>query len=158
MNSSRACAPQEVVRGGGGTGGDGGSAGLCRIPDSIPATHEVPMVPGRYASADPGPVASHCPPFEPGATLASDAHPKYPQWGQKHLPGGRHQVHKAFVSKLAQKQKERGPLFAINLAFAKVRNDLTRLARKTWITTKSIKALEQHLWLWVAWANGYDLK
>lgn len=96
--------------------------------------------------------------LKPGATLASDAHPKYGQWVRSNLPAVRHQVYKALISKLAQKQEERDPLFAINLAFAKLRNDLARLARKTWTTTKSIKALENHLWLWVAWTNGYDLR
>jgi IS1 family transposase len=57
-----------------------------------------------------------------------------------------------------QKADERDPLFAINLTFAKMRNDLARLGRKTWTTSKSLQGLERHLWLWVAWTNGYDLK
>lgn len=39
-----------------------------------------------------------------------------------------------------------------------MRNDLARLGRKTWTTTKSLKGLEDHLWLWVAWTNGHLLK
>lgn len=93
-----------------------------------------------------------------GAVLASDAHPSYPKWIQRSLPGIQHQKVKALVSKLAQKADERDPLFAINLTFAKLRNDLARLGRKTWTTTKSIKGLENHLWLWVAWTNGYNVR
>lgn len=93
-----------------------------------------------------------------GATIASDAHPSYPKWIQRALPKVRHQKVKSLVSKLAQKSDERDPLFAINLTFAKMRNDLARLGRKTWTTTKSIKGLENHLWLWVAWTNGYRLR
>ncbi|WP_146120196.1 hypothetical protein [Paraburkholderia sp. BL21I4N1] len=50
------------------------------------------------------------------------------------------------------------PLFAINHTFAKMRNDLARLGRKTWTTSKTIDGLRDHLWLWVAWKNGYDLR
>lgn len=96
--------------------------------------------------------------LKPGATLASDAHPSYPKWIGRALPGVKHQKVKALVSKLAQKSDERDPLFAINLTFAKMRNDLARLGRKTWTTTKSIKGLENHLWLWVAWNNKYSLQ
>ena len=93
-----------------------------------------------------------------GATIASDAHPSYPKWLQRSLPEVQHQKVKALVSKLAQKADERDPLFAINFTFAKMRNDLARLGRKTWATTKSIRGLENHLWLWVAWTNRYPLK
>lgn len=96
--------------------------------------------------------------LKPGAVLASDAHTSYPKWIERALPGVQHQKVKALVSKLAQKADERDPLFAINLTFAKLRNDLARLGRKTWTTTKSIKGLENHLWLWVAWTNGYPLR
>lgn len=40
---------------------------------------------------------------------------------------------------------------------ARMRNDVARLGRKTWTTTKNLKALENHLWLSVAWTNGYHL-
>jgi len=46
-------------------------------------------------------------------------------------------------------------LFAINNTFAKMRNDMNRLSRKTWNTTKLEKGLEAHLWLYLAWHNGY---
>lgn len=96
--------------------------------------------------------------LKPGATLVTDAHPSYSKWILPTLPGVQHIKHKSIISKLAQKSDERDPLFAINLTFAKLRNDLARLGRKTWTTTKTIKGLEQHLWLWVAWTNGYLLK
>lgn len=92
------------------------------------------------------------PALKPGATIATDSHPQYPKWIGRTLPGVKHQ------KLLAIHEPGHDPLFAINLAFAKMRNDLARLGRKTWTTTKSIKALENHLWLWVAWTNGYPLK
>lgn len=90
----------------------------------------------------------------PGATLATDAHSSYKKWVQAALPGVVLQQTKAIVSKV----DDYDPLFAINVAFAKLRKDLARLGRKTWTTTKTIKGLEDHLWLWVAWTNKYDVR
>jgi hypothetical protein len=97
------------------------------------------------------------PVLKPGAVVSSDAEPSYGKWIRQALPGCQHRPVKALVSKLAQKSKERDPLFAINLTFAKMRNDLARLGRKTWTTTKTIDGLERHLWLWVAWNNRYKI-
>jgi len=72
-------------------------------------------------------------------------------WVKKALPNVQHVAHKA------SKGPGYNPLFAIDHAFAKMRNDLARLSRETWTTTKTIEALERHLWLWVAWTNGYQL-
>lgn len=98
------------------------------------------------------------PALKPGAVVSSDAEPSYGKWIRQNLPGHPHRPVKALVSKLAQKSHERDPLFAINLTFAKLRNDLARLGRKTWTTTKTIEGLERHLWLWVAWNNRYELR
>ena len=46
-------------------------------------------------------------------------------------------------------------LFTINNTFAKMRNDMNRLSRTTWNTTKKEIGLETHIWLYVAWNNGY---
>lgn len=87
-----------------------------------------------------------------GGTIATDSHPQYPKWIKRTVPWATHQ------KLLGVSERGYDPLFAINLAFAKMRNDLARLGRKTWTTTKSLKGLEDHLWLWVAWTNGYLLK
>ena len=49
------------------------------------------------------------------------------------------------------------PLFALNVTAAKLRNDLSRLGRKTWVTTKKLERLDAHLALYLAWNNGYRL-
>lgn len=90
--------------------------------------------------------------LKPGATLATDGESSYSKWIGRALPSAQH---KATVG---VKGPGYDPLFAINVAFAKMRNDLARLGRKTWTTTKTIKGLEDHLWLWVAWTNGYRLR
>lgn len=92
------------------------------------------------------------PVLKPDAVVASDKETQYPKWMAQALPDVKHQPTKAV------KGPGNDPLFSVNHAFAKLRNDLARLSRKTWTTTKSIRALENHLWLWVAWTNGYRLK
>jgi hypothetical protein len=92
------------------------------------------------------------------ATITTDASTSYGKWLRASLPHVKHRAVKSIVSKLASKSNEKDPLFAINLTFAKMRNDMARLARKTWTTTKSIEGLENHLWLYLAWINGYELR
>lgn len=91
--------------------------------------------------------------MKPGATLATDGDSSYGKWVAANLPGVKHQKrHSPSVS------GEYDPLHAINVVHAKMRNDLARLGRKTWMTTKTARALTDHLWLWVAWTNGYRLR
>jgi len=48
-------------------------------------------------------------------------------------------------------------LFKLNHLFAKIRQDLSRLFRSTWATTKRLEGLYNHLMLYVAWINGYEI-
>lgn len=130
---------------------------VSRIPANVAGFDKYAWHHDDTPTKIPALLRSLTPVLKPGATFASDAHPSYGKWVKQNLPGVQHRAVKALVSKLAQKQDERDPLFAINLTFAKLRNDLARLGRKTWTTTKSIKGLENHVWLWVAWTNGYRL-
>jgi hypothetical protein len=97
---------------------------------------------------------------------ATDGEASYPKWIRQTLPGVIHTRHHSIKEtslgrarkRATGEPRETDPLFAINVLFAKARNDLARLGRKTWTTTKSLKGLENHLWLWVAWVNRYSLK
>lgn len=91
--------------------------------------------------------------LKPGATIATDGEASYAKWIGRYLPGVRHTKQKT-----PEGNQDYDPLFAVNVLFAKMRNDLARLGRKTWTTTKTINGLENHLWLYVAWINGYPLK
>ena len=101
----------------------------------------------------------------PGA-ISTDGDASYTKWVKQALPNVKHLVVKSpkesglgrAMKKATGEPRDNDPLFAINVAFAKMRNDLARLGRKTWTTTKTIKGLEDHLWLWVAWNNGYKLR
>lgn len=98
-------------------------------------------------------ISGIAPLLKPNPTITTDSHTSYSKWlGQVLNPPYVHSKNKSPIG------PGYDPLFAVNVAFAKMRNDLARLARKTWTTTKTIKALENHLWLWVAWTNGYELR
>ncbi|PQV53363.1 hypothetical protein [Paraburkholderia sp. BL21I4N1] len=92
------------------------------------------------------------PALAPGATIATDGNASYRKWITANLPGVRH------TTLSTPHDDGFDPLFAINHTFAKMRNDLARLGRKTWTTSKTIDGLRDHLWLWTAWKNGYDLR
>lgn len=51
----------------------------------------------------------------------------------------------------------RNLLSKLNFTCALLRQDLSRLRRKTWITTKKIIALENHLTLYIAYHNKYKI-
>jgi len=93
-----------------------------------------------------------------GATFISDKAKRYPGWILQVFPDARLERHKSRAGAWKRgTPKDFDPMFRVNNTFAKLRNDLGRLARKTWVTTKSRVALERHLWLYVAWTNGYPL-
>ncbi len=90
-------------------------------------------------------------------TFKCDSHTSYEKWITNQIP-------KATLERVLggkkQKTEEKAfdQLFAINNTFARMRHDMNRLGRKTWSTTKSIHGLENHIWLYVAWNNKYEIK
>lgn len=95
--------------------------------------------------------------IHPNATFKSDGQKSYPTWITNIIPKA--QLQQVIVQKAVRGQpKPFDDLFAINNLFAKMRNDMARLGRKSWVTTKTIEGLERHLWLYTAWINGYKLK
>lgn len=125
---------------------------VCRKPTQMVRTnhawsidHRPQVVPRVLAAAS---VA-----FKPGAVLTTDGGSSYPKWIRASGIVATHRVQHTPVG-----NTDYDPLFAINLLFAKVRNDLARLSRRTWTTSKTEAALRNHLWLYVAWTNGYRLR
>lgn len=101
--------------------------------------------------------------FKTNITFKCDSYPSYPNWINGQLPESDHHVTIQQVLGAKKKTPNGQPkpfdeLFTINNTFARMRHDLNRLARKTWSTTKNIEGLEDHLWLYVAWNNGYQMK
>jgi hypothetical protein len=48
-------------------------------------------------------------------------------------------------------------MFDLDYAAAKIRINMSRMARRTWVTTKAEWALQTHLDLYIAWNNGYPI-
>jgi transposase-like protein len=98
--------------------------------------------------------------FKVKATFKCDSNPSYSKWITNIIPHA--QVDQIVAGKKVAKSlgvaKPFDALFAINNVFARLRHDMNRLGRKTWSTTKTVEGLEDHLWLYVAWNNGYKLK
>ena len=77
-------------------------------------------------------------------TFKSDSHTSYSKWITAYFP---HATFDKYVRpKLpVGRKKPFDPLFKVNNTCAKLRNDLARLSRKTWCSTKSQRSLQNHL-------------
>jgi hypothetical protein len=95
----------------------------------------------------------------PLASFQSDSHPFYPTALNKHFPHATHQTSSRKPPTVAGqgelKKTFYDPLFSINHTFAMLRANISRLIRKTWNTTKSIKMLEHHLWIYIEFHNEF---
>ena len=91
--------------------------------------------------------------IKPGATVTTDGATFYPKAVAEMVPGAVHRVAHSPVG--AGKQVD--PLFPINHRFAAMRQDLPRLFRSTWSTTKNLPGLRMHLMLYLAWVNRYPI-
>lgn len=98
------------------------------------------------------------PSVAPDATFITDKARSYPTWIREVFPKANLERHKSMAGEWKRgAPRDFDPMFRVNNTFAKLRNDLGRLARKTWVTTKSRFSLERHLWLYVAWTNKYPI-
>jgi transposase-like protein len=95
----------------------------------------------------------------PGVHIRSDKCPRYPGIIRKTLPGAKHQ---AFLSRRGcvvgygeLKATGHDPLFSLNHTAAMLRDNIKRLARKTWCTTKRLERLRYLLWIYVDFHNHF---
>ena len=51
-------------------------------------------------------------------------------------------------------KKKFDPMFALNQRCAKLRDDVKRLARRNWCTTKKVENLTKHLIIYACYNNG----
>src|SRR5690606_4222550 len=87
--------------------------------------------------------------------IVTDAQPAYRRAVRRHLPRVRHvsvTAHRCHpVRRLAERRRNQcDPLFAANHTAAKIRHDLSRMARRVWTTTKKLSRLQDHLDLYTA--------
>ena len=84
---------------------------------------------------------------------------------KQHFPRAVHQVFKADEKKektreeryLNKNKHKRDPLFNVNHICAMLRDNLKRLTRRSWCTTKKPAHLELGLYMFMAKVNGYEI-
>ena len=88
-------------------------------------------------------------------TVACDAHTTYPIIIKAAMP-------QAYIKTIPNSKRDHDGtfdlLFGINHLCAVLRHDLSRLRRKSWVTTKKASRLYWHLYLYIAYRNGYAKK
>jgi transposase-like protein len=95
---------------------------------------------------------------DPNAVIESDECPHYPSSVRKHFPNATH------VRYPGRRGREHGhgemkvggfdPLFSVNHTAAMLRANISRLVRKTWVTTKRASALSDHIEIYVRYHNS----
>jgi hypothetical protein len=98
----------------------------------------------------------------PNITIVSDAKRAYPREVEKWVPGAefvavtsRVKARKLLTD--ATRRNQDDSMWALNQACARIRHDMSRMARKVWVTTKKAERLQAHLDLYIAYNNGYKL-
>jgi len=89
-------------------------------------------------------------------TIFTDAKPAYVTLVKGVLPKATHRPQVAARQENKPKD-EWNDLWWLNHMAARIRSDLSRMSRKTWVTTKKPKELWRHLYLFIAYVNGYAL-
>lgn len=93
-------------------------------------------------------------------TIVTDSHSAYPALMGILLPEASHVRAPAEARKFRPDRGRRNvadALFRLSHTEAKLRQDLSRLLRKSWVTTKLPQRLQAHLDLYVTYHNGYQL-
>lgn len=93
-------------------------------------------------------------------TIVTDKKTDYPQVIQRVIPNAKIVQVKRGRKKTIydERQNEDDDLFVINYVSAQIRHDLSRMMRKSWVTTKKAFMLQAHLDLFIAWKNKYAIK
>jgi len=91
------------------------------------------------------------------ALFKTDMHKHYPDLIKKHFPKAEHRVYRSARARSAGlgelKQKRFDPIFSINQVFGMFRDNIKRLARQTWCTTKSMRFLEMQIMIYFDFHN-----
>ncbi len=102
------------------------------------------------------------PVVDKSCTLHSDQNPHYLPDVKKHFPGHIHETVKGRRGCIVgQGELKRGgfdPLYSLNHTCAMIRENLRRLSRRTWCTTKNKNDLNNHLMIYKFFHNEYLLK
>jgi hypothetical protein len=91
------------------------------------------------------------------ALITTDQNPKYPGWVKAIFPELKHKAVKGrrgcVTGQGEMKKIGFDPLFSLNQTCAMIRSNVSRMARRTWCTTKRRDRLEAHLELYLQFHN-----
>ena len=94
-----------------------------------------------------------------GVIVQSDQHPHYPDLVKKYFPGCEHETYKSKRSCVTGqgelKRAKFDPIFKINHTMAMKRDNIGRLVRRSWCTTKKIEKLQDILEIYMYFHNHY---
>ena len=90
-------------------------------------------------------------------SIRSDSHPYYPPLIKEVFPKAVHDTVKSRrAASTGQGELKKGrwdPIFSLNHTAAMFRDNVSRLVRRTWATTKRRDRLGDHMYLYVVWHN-----
>jgi len=93
----------------------------------------------------------------PEVKITSDEHPRYAAEIKQILPAATHKTYASVRGSLTGqgelKRTGYDPLFAINHTLAMMRDNIKRLTRRTWCTTKNVSALEDVMAIYMHYHN-----
>ena len=93
----------------------------------------------------------------PKAIIKSDEHPFYPGFVRKYFPHSHYTRYKgrkgAVVGQGELKKTMNDPLFVLNHTCAMLRDNISRLVRRSWCVTQSIEMLQNHLDIYMKFHN-----
>jgi hypothetical protein len=94
--------------------------------------------------------------------ITTDAKPSYCREIKELIPAARlsqvrNRGNRLKILLSARRRNSRDRMFELNLIAARIRHDLSRMSRKSWVTTKLTERLQKHLLLFVAFENGYAI-
>lgn len=94
---------------------------------------------------------------KPGAVIRTDACDHYPPIAGRLVPSATVEPHMSPGNGENPAAAGLNPMFKLDHLFATLRQDLSRLGRSTWATTKTLAGLYNHLMLYLAWRNAYTV-
>jgi hypothetical protein len=85
--------------------------------------------------------------------IVTDSHPRYPRRIKISLPWATHMTDVQVTAATGDPK----PLFWVNHACAMLRHNVSRLKRQALTYSQRISYLQKHLYLHIAWTNGYKI-
>jgi hypothetical protein len=89
----------------------------------------------------------------PDIKILTDGKTDYKTLFADMMPESKHII----ISRADNSGTELDKMFSLNHTCSRIRHDMSRMARQSWVTTKKIKGLQDHLDLYIAYFNGYCL-